>query len=79
MQNFIFFKGMERKADILLQCNHIFCEVCLSGWKNKSATCPICRKPMDALDDTFQIIQPPSNEEIYQFFQQKLDQISKNK
>lgn len=34
---------MERKACVLLDCTHAFCDVCLEGWHEKSNTCPMCR------------------------------------
>ncbi|KAJ1424124.1 hypothetical protein B484DRAFT_451640 [Ochromonadaceae sp. CCMP2298] len=28
---------------VTLDCNHAFCEVCISEWLNKEHTCPVCR------------------------------------
>jgi E3 ubiquitin-protein ligase RNFT1 len=27
-----------------LECNHIFCNTCISEWFSREKTCPICRK-----------------------------------
>ena len=33
---------------ILNECNHIFCELCLLGWLDRSnSTCPLCRAKID--------------------------------
>ena len=34
---------MESKPNLILQCTHNFCEVCMKEWKITSNTCPICR------------------------------------
>jgi len=28
---------------VTLDCQHIFCEVCISEWLDKEKTCPVCR------------------------------------
>ncbi|KAL5569674.1 hypothetical protein UlMin_026249 [Ulmus minor] len=38
------------QSPILLRCNHIFCEDCVSEWFDRERTCPLCRalvKPPD--------------------------------
>jgi len=42
---------MERKAQIVLPCTHAFCEDCLSVWRQKSATCPMCRTTISNNND----------------------------
>eukprot|EP01102_Stenamoeba_stenopodia_P009220 TRINITY_DN2716_c0_g1_i4.p1 TRINITY_DN2716_c0_g1~~TRINITY_DN2716_c0_g1_i4.p1 ORF type:complete len:219 (+),score=33.40 TRINITY_DN2716_c0_g1_i4:51-707(+) len=34
---------MERKARVVMDCTHAFCDVCLAKWNEKSMTCPLCR------------------------------------
>jgi len=34
---------MERKARVVMDCTHAFCNVCLEKWNEKSMTCPLCR------------------------------------
>lgn len=34
---------MERKARVVMDCTHAFCDVCLEKWNEKSMTCPLCR------------------------------------
>eukprot|EP01098_Paradermamoeba_levis_P000822 TRINITY_DN10952_c0_g1_i1.p1 TRINITY_DN10952_c0_g1~~TRINITY_DN10952_c0_g1_i1.p1 ORF type:complete len:169 (-),score=18.08 TRINITY_DN10952_c0_g1_i1:28-534(-) len=34
---------MERKAEVVLACNHAFCQKCTNEWSCKSQTCPYCR------------------------------------
>ena len=28
---------------VALECNHIFCELCVGTWLTKEQTCPLCR------------------------------------
>ena len=34
----------ERPMQVVLECQHAYCETCSDGWQNKSDECPICRK-----------------------------------
>ncbi|VFQ99548.1 unnamed protein product [Cuscuta campestris] len=38
------------QAPILLPCNHIFCEDCVSEWFERERTCPLCRALVRAPD-----------------------------
>lgn len=33
----------EFKTPVLLECQHIFCEVCVCKWLDREQTCPLCR------------------------------------
>ena len=34
----------DRLSDpVILRCNHIFCEDCVSEWLDRESTCPLCR------------------------------------
>ncbi|KAF2076926.1 hypothetical protein CYY_001764 [Polysphondylium violaceum] len=35
-------------SPIVLRCNHIFCEDCVSQWFEREKTCPLCRSPIQA-------------------------------
>eukprot|EP01132_Coremiostelium_polycephalum_P001341 gene1341-1693_t len=35
-------------APILLRCNHMFCEDCVSQWFEREKTCPLCRAPVQS-------------------------------
>nr|XP_029729697.1 E3 ubiquitin-protein ligase RNFT1-like [Aedes albopictus] len=30
-------------SPVLLECNHIFCELCVGTWFDREQTCPLCR------------------------------------
>lgn len=32
---------------VRLECNHIFCEECISQWLETESTCPICRSAVE--------------------------------
>ncbi|KAK7595576.1 hypothetical protein V9T40_013401 [Parthenolecanium corni] len=33
----------EFKTPVLLECQHIFCEICVTKWLDREQTCPLCR------------------------------------
>merc|ERR1712151_660212 len=35
-----------------MPCGHLFCPACITGWLEKSCTCPVCRYDLEA-DDLF--------------------------
>ena len=46
------------------------------GWKQKSRTCPICRKNIEREDDEWEIMDEPNPSEINDFFVQQLKNIA---
>jgi len=41
------------RTPVTLDCNHVFCEVCLSEWLDKEKTCPVCRKEVASSQSSF--------------------------
>ena len=35
---------------IEIRCNHKFCENCITEWSNKNNSCPICRSPINLVN-----------------------------
>ncbi|XP_033752080.1 RING finger protein 141-like [Pecten maximus] len=55
---------MENKSEIILACNHKFCESCIDQWNDSSRTCPICRAKVRSRDDTWVLTEKPSPNEF---------------
>lgn len=34
----------DKKNEVILKCNHSFCEECIKSWEKINKTCPLCRK-----------------------------------
>jgi hypothetical protein len=45
----------------LSECEHLFCEVCISEWLEKEKTCPVCRKEVKLTDHWGSIKEQASN------------------
>jgi len=59
---------MERPPKIVLPCGHCFCKECISEWKGKSDTCPVCRASVTANGaDEWVMAGEPSPTELAQF------------
>jgi len=59
---------MERPPKIVLPCGHSFCKECISEWKGKSDTCPVCRASVTADgDEEWVMAGEPSPSELAQF------------
>jgi len=37
----------EKLCDIQTECNHLFCEDCITSWFQKTSTCPMCREKIN--------------------------------
>jgi len=59
---------MERPPKIVLPCGHSFCKECISEWKGKSDTCPVCRASVTAGGaEEWVMAGEPSPSELAQF------------
>jgi len=59
---------MERPPKIVLPCGHSFCKECISEWKGKSDTCPVCRASVTASGaDEWVMAGEPSPSELAQY------------
>jgi len=66
---------MEKEATLVLPCYHCFCEDCISLWKRKSSTCPVCRVTVADVqtNDCFVLAKPLTDAEIHTHFTSFLD------
>ncbi|XP_064635752.1 RING finger protein 141-like [Lineus longissimus] len=55
---------MDRKAVIILSCNHMYCEECIDKWNASSKSCPICRKQLESNDDAWYMAEKPGSDEM---------------
>ncbi|XP_046546053.1 RING finger protein 141-like [Haliotis rubra] len=52
---------MDRKSEIILSCNHEFCETCIDSWNVAHNTCPLCRCKVESTDDTWVLAEKPQS------------------
>lgn len=48
---------MENSIEVILKCNHVFCQKCFDDWQVKNDTCAMCRQPL--MDSSSVIECPP--------------------
>jgi len=44
--------SLDKKA-VIKSCAHEFCLVCIKSWTETTATCPLCKQPIDVLQHSF--------------------------
>jgi hypothetical protein len=67
---------MDRRAEIALsECNHAFCNQCLEEWTQRNQSCPVCRQHASKDSDVWILTTSPSNEDIFDEFEQFLKQL----
>eukprot|EP01119_Soliformovum_irregulare_P005139 TRINITY_DN1657_c2_g1_i1.p1 TRINITY_DN1657_c2_g1~~TRINITY_DN1657_c2_g1_i1.p1 ORF type:complete len:198 (-),score=33.29 TRINITY_DN1657_c2_g1_i1:137-730(-) len=71
---------MERTAQVVLSCEHEFCESCISVWRKKSHTCPICRTTLgdDSIEDWVLTDAEVPNEDLSDYLRSCLAQMEKS-
>ncbi|XP_013410899.1 RING finger protein 141-like isoform X2 [Lingula anatina] len=55
---------MERKADVILPCAHLYCEQCIDRWSVSSHTCPVCRATVSSTDETWVLTEKPDSSQM---------------
>lgn len=67
---------MERPPKIVLPCGHSFCQECISEWKGRSDTCPVCRASVTAGGaDEWVMAGEPSPTELAQYITEFLSSL----
>lgn len=61
------------KPTVVLPCAHAFCEECISQWKGRSDTCPVCRSSLKDEDENWVLAETPSDEEIAKYVREFLE------
>ena len=54
------------KMELVLACGHAFCEGCISQWKQKQSTCPMCRQDNVADDSDMLLVESGTLQETAQ-------------
>lgn len=55
---------MDRKAEIILPCSHMYCEQCFDEWQDVHKTCPMCRATVKSGQDTWVLSEKPDDNEM---------------
>lgn len=46
---------------VTLDCQHVFCEVCILEWLAKETTCPVCRAQVEYCSPALRSIKAEAN------------------
>lgn len=55
---------MDRKAEVILPCSHMYCEQCFDEWQDSHKTCPMCRATVRSGQDTWVLSEKPDEAEM---------------
>lgn len=55
---------MDRKAEVILPCSHMYCEQCFDEWQGTHKTCPMCRATVRSGQDTWVLSEKPDDAEM---------------
>ncbi|XP_077994972.1 RING finger protein 141-like [Glandiceps talaboti] len=55
---------MDAKTDIILSCNHMYCEKCIDRWDVNHHKCPVCRQEMKNQKESWVLPEKPDEEEV---------------
>jgi len=71
---------MEKDATLVLPCCHSFCEDCISKWKSKNETCPVCRVTVANVqtNECFVLTKPLTDTEVQTHFTNILNSLVLN-
>jgi hypothetical protein len=71
---------MERKPAVVLPCTHAFCNECLSQWKGKSDSCPLCRASVSKQEDeSWVLASAPTDAELATYVSQFIEAAASRK
>jgi hypothetical protein len=67
---------MERKPEVILNCLHSYCTLCIEQWRETSQSCPVCCRDLHTTDSWVPLEIPEPNE-INDEILQQLEKISR--
>lgn len=69
---------LDRKADVLLPCAHLYCYPCIEQWNYTNKTCPVCQEILTSTDETWVLSEIPEVEEVSEEICSNLMRLSKD-
>ncbi|XP_006812631.1 RING finger protein 141-like isoform X1 [Saccoglossus kowalevskii] len=58
---------MDARTDIILTCNHMYCEKCIDKWNVNHHQCPICRQEIKNKEEPWVLPEKPDDEEVAKY------------
>ncbi|XP_070552159.1 RING finger protein 141-like [Ptychodera flava] len=55
---------MDAKTDVILPCNHMYCEKCIDTWDVSHHFCPVCRQEIKNQKESWVLPEKPDEEEV---------------
>lgn len=55
---------LDRKTDLILPCEHVFCSTCIEKWNENHDKCPICQTGLKSINDSWVLSELPKTDEV---------------
>ncbi|XP_055301299.1 RING finger protein 141-like [Sitodiplosis mosellana] len=55
---------LDRKTDLILPCEHVFCSTCIEKWNENHDKCPLCQTKLNGINDSWVLSELPKTNEV---------------
>ncbi|XP_031623700.1 RING finger protein 141-like [Contarinia nasturtii] len=55
---------LDRKTDLILPCEHVFCSTCIERWNENHDKCPLCQTKLTGMNDSWVLSELPKTNEV---------------